>query len=99
MLIVTSDTLPGFDIQIVLGEVIGVAVFDRNKFTAGMKSLAGEPIDRAATLRGNRHAAVLDLIRQAELIGANAVVAMRFDHRDVTTAWVEVCAYGTGVYI
>lgn len=99
MLVVTTDTLPGYDIQIVLGEVVGVLAVDRNKFLTGMKALAGEPIDRPGTLRRNRLAAIRDMQAQAEQIGANAVVGMRFTHREVTAAWTEVCAYGTAVFV
>jgi uncharacterized protein YbjQ (UPF0145 family) len=32
-------------------------------------------------------------------LGANAVIAMRFDHRQVTDTTNEVCAYGTAVTV
>jgi hypothetical protein len=31
--------------------------------------------------------------------GANAVVCMRFDHRDISASWTEICAYGTAVFV
>lgn len=97
MLIVTSDTLPGYEVRTVLGAVMGISVCTRNRFDAGVKSLDGEPIDRRAAMAEWRAVAVADLERAATQIGANAIVAMRFDHRDVTDAWSEVCAYGTAV--
>ena len=29
--------------------------------------------------------------------GANAILGMRFDNRDITSSWVEIVAYGTAV--
>jgi uncharacterized protein YbjQ (UPF0145 family) len=36
---------------------------------------------------------------EAQRRGGNAVVGMRFDHRDISDMWVELCAYGTAVYV
>ena len=47
----------------------------------------------------SRFEAVNNMIEQAVMIGANAVVAMRFDHRGVTDVWNEICAYGTAVWV
>lgn len=99
MLVVTSDTLPGYEIRQVLGYVAVSIACTRNPFDAGVKSLDGELVDRGRALTERRDAAVLELEDAAAQLGANAVVAMRFDHRDVTNAWVEVCAYGTAVVV
>jgi uncharacterized protein YbjQ (UPF0145 family) len=39
------------------------------------------------------------MVEAANRRGANAVVGMRFDNRDVTPPWREVCAYGTAVLV
>ena len=39
------------------------------------------------------------MVVAAERRGANAIIGMRFDHRGVTSAWNEVCAYGTAVLV
>ncbi|HEX5596993.1 MAG TPA: heavy metal-binding domain-containing protein, partial [Micromonosporaceae bacterium] len=32
-------------------------------------------------------------------LGANAVLGMQFEHREVGEMWMEVCAYGTAVVV
>jgi uncharacterized protein YbjQ (UPF0145 family) len=44
-----------------------------------------------------RARAVAQMVHAAESRGANAIIGMRFDHRDVTAVWMELCAYGTAV--
>jgi hypothetical protein len=46
-----------------------------------------------------REAAVTELMRMARRRGANAVIGMRFDNRDVSNNWAEICAYGTAVRV
>jgi hypothetical protein len=43
--------------------------------------------------------AVNAMIEQARIKGANAVIGMRFDNRLISTAWAEICAYGTAVQV
>jgi hypothetical protein len=42
-----------------------------------------------------REDAVVKMLNEAYQRGANAVVGMRFDHRELTNSWTEICAYGT----
>jgi uncharacterized protein YbjQ (UPF0145 family) len=46
-----------------------------------------------------REEAVERMAQIAQKRGANAVVGMRFDHREITSSWVEICAYGTAVVV
>lgn len=96
MLVVTTDNLPGYEIRQVLGEVIGVTARTYNPFAEGIKSLHGgtNPKMKEALARW-REEAVEHMAQSALRRGANAVVGMRFDHRELTSAWVEICAYGT----
>jgi uncharacterized protein YbjQ (UPF0145 family) len=48
-----------------------------------------------AALTRWREEAVERMAQEALKRGANAVVGMRFDHREVTSSLVEICAYGT----
>ncbi|MGI5247241.1 YbjQ family protein [Dactylosporangium sp. CA-139066] len=98
MLVVTTEGLPGFEITAVLGEVLGVVATSRNPFAAGIRSTEGGPgQDLSQFLVQTRSRAVGQMVQAAENRGANAIVGMRFDHRDVTNTWVELCAYGTAV--
>ena len=96
MLVVTTDNLPGYDISEVLGEVIGVTARSHNPFAEGVRSLhGGSNPNVVAALTRWREEAVERMAQEALKRGANAVVGMRFDHREVTSSLVEICAYGT----
>jgi uncharacterized protein YbjQ (UPF0145 family) len=98
VLVVTTDSLPGYEIRAVLGEVLGVTACTRNPFVAGFSKLDGGPVaGMAQVLVQSRESAVMQMATAARRRGATAVIAMRFDNRDITGNWVELCAYGTAV--
>jgi uncharacterized protein YbjQ (UPF0145 family) len=103
VLVTTTETIPGFRILKVLGPVVGVAARTRSPYVEGLKSMSdghgATPLQRRDVMVHSRFEAVNNMIEQAEMIGANAVVAMRFDHRGVTDVWNEICAYGTAVCV
>lgn len=100
MLVVTTEVVPGYDVTDVLGEVMGVVARTRNPYAEGVKVLSGE-VNPGVTLAltGWREEAVTNMAREAKRRGANAVVGMRFDHRDISSSWTEICAYGTAVRV
>ena len=98
MLVVTTDSLPGYEVQAVLGEVLGVVACTRNPYVAGFQSLdGGESAVMAQVLVQNRASAIGQMINAARSRGGNAILGMRFDNRDITGNWIEICAYGTAV--
>jgi uncharacterized protein YbjQ (UPF0145 family) len=98
MLVVTTEGVPGFEVTFVIGEVCGVAAHGRNQYTAGLKELSGEVNPRMNQKLANaRDEAIADMTKTARRRGANAVVGMRFDNREVAPGWSEICAYGTAV--
>jgi len=98
VLVVTMNDLPGYHIRSILGEVVGVTARPQNKFTEGVRSLGGDLSDSGEQfLVAGRREAVERMAFHARQQGANAILAMRFDHRVITSAWVEICAYGTAV--
>jgi uncharacterized protein YbjQ (UPF0145 family) len=100
VLVVTTDGLPGYEIRAVLGEVLGVTASSRNPFAAGFRSPnGGAGVEMAQILVQTRARAITQMIHAARLRGANAIVGMRFDNRDITGSWVEICAYGTAVLV
>jgi|KBSSwiStaDraftv2_1062776.scaffolds.fasta_scaffold1733390_1 uncharacterized protein YbjQ (UPF0145 family) len=103
VLVATTDLLPGFQVQLVLGEVIGVAVRTLSPYLEGFRSLRDgtpcAPEVRIDLLTRARIEAVTRMRLAALDLGANAVIAMRFDHRQVTDTTNEVCAYGTAVTV
>ena len=101
MLVVTTNDLPGWEIQRVCGEVFGLTVRSRNAFAqmgAGFKSMfGGELAGMTKNLADSRNEAMGRLIAEARARGGNAIVAMRFDTTELGDVWTEICAYGTAV--
>jgi uncharacterized protein YbjQ (UPF0145 family) len=101
MLIVTTNDLPGWEIQRVCGEVFGLTVRSRNAFAqfgAGFKSMfGGELQGMTKNLAESRNEAMGRLITEARTRGANAIIGMRFDTTELGDVWTEICAYGTAV--
>ncbi len=100
MLVVTTDGIPGYEVRQVIGEVVGVTARAFNPFIEGVKTLNGKLNPQLVKLLAQiRQEAVAHMVDAARRRGANAIIGMRFDHRDVTNAWREVCAYGTAVVV
>jgi uncharacterized protein YbjQ (UPF0145 family) len=103
VLIVTSNDVPGQRIVKVLGEVNGLTVRTRNvgaQLGAALKALGGGEL-RGLTkqLQQTRSEALDRLAEAAEEMGANAVIAMRYDSNDIANTFQEILAYGTAVVI
>jgi uncharacterized protein YbjQ (UPF0145 family) len=101
MLVVTTESLPGYEIRQILGQVVSSQARTRNPYREGVKNLRGGAYDPAApeNLTRWRTDAVARLGEEARRLGANAVLGMRFEHREVGEMWMEVCAYGTAVVV
>ena len=101
MLVVTTNDLPGYEIDEVFGEVFGLTVRSRNvgsQIGASLKSLAGGELKgMTKMLAEGREHATERLIEEAEAKGANAILAFRFDTSELGGTWTEICAYGTAV--
>ena len=101
MMVVTSNEIPGWEIQRVCGEVFGLTVRSRNAFSqlgAGFKSMfGGELQGMTKNLIDSRNEVMGRMLEAARQKGANAVVAMRFDTSEMADTWTELCAYGTAV--
>ncbi|GAB2529174.1 YbjQ family protein [Paramicrobacterium agarici] len=102
MIIVTSNDIPGYRIEAVFGEVMGLTVRARDigsQFTAGFRSLGGGELPEMTRMLYESRSEVMNrMVAEAQQRQANAIVAMRFDSSELGTTWTEVCAYGTAVY-
>jgi uncharacterized protein YbjQ (UPF0145 family) len=103
MLIVTTNDVAGHRITKVLGEVNGLTVRTRNvgaQIGASLKALGGGEL-RGLTrqLQESRAEALERLSEAAAALGANAVVAMRYDSNELAGTFQEILAYGTAVVI
>lgn len=103
VLVVTTNDVPGFRVDRIIGEVFGLTVRSRNigsQIGAGLKSLAGGELrGLTKTLVASRNQAMDRLVEQARARGANAILMMRFDVSDAAGMGTEVCAYGTAAVI
>ncbi len=103
VLVVTTNDVPGYRVEQVIGEVFGLTVRSRHlgsQIGAGLKSMiGGELKGLTKTLVQTRNQAMDRLVEQAKARGANAVLMMRFDVTDAADVGTEVCAYGTAVVL
>ena len=103
MLVSTMNDVPGHRVVTVLGEVSGLTVRSRHvgvQIGAALKSLVGgELAGITQQLAETRQQAIERLVENAEQLGANAVLAMRFDSNEIAGMYQEILAYGTACVI
>lgn len=103
VLVVTTNDVPGYQVDHIIGEVFGLTVRSRHigsQIGAGLKSLiGGELRGLTKTLVESRNEAMQRLVEQTKARGGNAVLMMRFDVTEAADVGTEVCAYGTAAVI
>jgi uncharacterized protein YbjQ (UPF0145 family) len=103
MFVTTTNDIVGYKIVRYLGVVRGITVRSRNvvtNFVASLHTLIGGNITAYTTLAEHaRQEAFDELCRHAEQVGANAVIAMRYDANEISPGVTEVLAYGTAVVV
>ena len=101
--ITTTNELTGYRITRTLGLVRGVTVRSRSivgTFGASIQSLFGGNITLWSELCEHTRQEAYDLMsRHAAELGANAVVAVRYDATEIAQGVTEVLAYGTAVVV
>jgi uncharacterized protein YbjQ (UPF0145 family) len=103
MIVTTMNDIPGYEVEEVFGEVMGLTVRSRNvgsQIGAGFKSLVGGELKgMTKALIDSREQVRQRMVEEAEAHGANAIIAMRFDTSEMGGNWTEICAYGTAVKV
>lgn len=103
MLIVTTNDIPGQRVVRTLGVVRGITVRSRNVVSdaiGGVQSILGGRVGAYVKLAEAARAEAYDeLIAHAGAMGANAILAMRYDANEIMPGITEVLAYGTAVVI
>jgi uncharacterized protein YbjQ (UPF0145 family) len=101
MIVTTTETVPGKRIVRVLGLVRGNTVRARHigkDITAVMRNIAGgEIIEYTKLLAESREQSIDRMVHEAERLGANAIIAMRFSTSMIMTSAAEILCYGTAV--
>ena len=100
MIITTSDVIPGQQVE-VLGLVRGNIVTSKHigrDIMAGFKNMAGGEIKSYTDMMNEgRSIAEERMIAEAEALGANAIISMRYASASVMEGTQEMLAYGTAV--
>lgn len=103
MLITTSTNLEGYQITKQLGIVRGITVRSRGlggNFVGSFMTLFGGKNTIYTNLcESAREEAYQLMIKNAELVGANAIINMRYESNEVMQGVTEVLAYGTAVVV
>ncbi|MBO8160430.1 MAG: YbjQ family protein [Thermosipho sp. (in: Bacteria)] len=101
MIITTTEKVPGYEIEETLGLVIGNIVHSKHlgkDIAAAFKTLAGGEIKSYTEMMTEaRNKALERMIDEAEKLGADAVIGVRFGSSSVMSGAAEMLAYGTAV--
>ena len=103
MIVATTPFVSGHRIVETKGQVFGLVVRSRGlagNLVASLRSIGGGEIKEYTSLLEDTRRHALDrMIQNATLMGANAVISMRFDSSELAGTMSEIVAYGTAVVI
>lgn len=103
MIITTLETVPGKEILEHYGVAQGSCVRAKHfgkDFFAGLKNLVGGELTAYTELLSeSREEAVNRMVEQANHMGANAIVNVRFSTSSIAVGAAEIFAYGTAVKV
>ncbi len=101
MIVVTTESVSGYKISKHLGTVVGNTIRARHvgkDILAGLKTIiGGEITEYTKMLAESREQSLSRMIRQAEQLEADAIVAIRFQTSMIMTSTAELLVYGTAV--
>jgi uncharacterized protein YbjQ (UPF0145 family) len=101
MIVVNTETIPGMRIVALKGLVQGNTIRAKHigrDIMAGLKNIVGGELKGyTELLTESREQAMERMLAQAQALGANAVVNVRFSTSAVTQGAAELYAYGTAV--
>jgi uncharacterized protein YbjQ (UPF0145 family) len=103
MIITNIETVPGKTVVEHFGLVSGSTIRAKHigrDFMAGLKNLVGGELKGyTQLLQESREQAMARMIEEARLMGANAIVNVRFSTSSVAQGAAELYAYGTAVRV
>lgn len=101
MILSTIETIPGHQILEHYGVVFGSSVRSKHfgkDFLSGFKNILGGELKAYTELLDEaRNEALHRMEKQAQTMGANAIIGVRFGSSDVAAGAAEIFAYGTAV--
>jgi uncharacterized protein YbjQ (UPF0145 family) len=99
----TTFDVPGMRVQRFCGSCFGVVVRSMGfakGIGASFKALAGGEVTQYTRLLEDSRRHALDrMVQNAQMLGANAVLGMRFDSSEIGQSLTEIVAYGTAVVV
>ncbi len=103
ILVTNIEIIPGRRIRSHLGIVQGSTVRSKHvgkDLLAGLKNIVGgELTSYTELLQEARDEATQRMVAQAQSVGANAVINVRYSTASITTGAAEILAYGTAVVL
>jgi len=103
MIVVTTHDLPGFQVVKVHGLVRGNTIRARHigkDITAILRNVAGGEITEYTKMMAEAREQAIDrMLDEADALGANAVLAVRFQTSMVQSGAAEMLCYGTAVTV
>jgi len=101
MILVTSDKIPGKEIKETLGLVKGNTIKAKHigkDILAGLRNIVGGEIkEYTEALSEARETSTKRMVDEAEKLGADAIVCIRFTTSQVMSGAAELLVYGTAV--
>lgn len=101
--ITTAFSFPEYDVERTIGTVFGLVVRSMGMaegIGASFRALAGGEVGQYTKLLEDRRRHTIDrLVDDARALGANGIVAMRFDSSEIGQSLTEIAAYGTAVIL
>ena len=101
MIVATTDNLPNREITKVLGIVFGSCVQTKHvgkDVRAGLRSvIGGEARSYTELMEEARRTAMQRMIEDAQKLGANAIIGMRYATAQTMVGAAELIAFGTAV--
>jgi uncharacterized protein YbjQ (UPF0145 family) len=103
VIVATAPFIAGHRVVETKGQTFGLVVRSRGfsgNLIASLRSLGGGEIHEYTQLLEDTRRQALDrLVQNATVMGANAVISMRFDSSEIAGTMSEIVAYGTAVVV
>jgi uncharacterized protein YbjQ (UPF0145 family) len=103
VIVSTAPFIAGHRVTETKGQTFGLVVRSRGlagNVAAGLRSIVGGEIhEYTQLLEDTRRQAIDRMVQNATLMGADAVISMRFDSSEMASYMTEIVAYGTAVVI
>ncbi|MCS7201264.1 MAG: YbjQ family protein [Dictyoglomus sp.] len=101
MIITTTDHIPGYEIIEIIGIVKGSSARARHlgkDILAALRNIVGgEVLEYTKLIGESREQAIERMIQEAENLGADAIIGVRFGTTQIMQGVAEILAYGTAV--